>query len=87
MNIRIHNFNLDAGILTIHDGKGKKDRTVPLPLSIMPEINRQFETVRKIHRQDIKEETAGVFMFESIEKKYKMRAGSFTGNGFSRQKS
>ena len=25
----IHNF--DFGVLTVHDGKGKKDRTVPLP--------------------------------------------------------
>lgn len=66
MNIRINNFNLDMGVLTIHDGKGKKDRTVPLPLTIIPEINRQFEIVRKIHRQDLEEETAGVFMFESI---------------------
>ena len=28
MNLRIHNFNFDTDILTIHDGKGKKDRTV-----------------------------------------------------------
>ncbi len=51
MNIRINNFNLDAGVLTIHDGKGKKDRTVPLPVTIMPEIDRQLEVVRKIHRR------------------------------------
>ncbi len=55
MNIRINNLNLDAGILTIHDGKGKKDRTVPLPVTIMPEIDRQLEVVRKIHRQDLEE--------------------------------
>tara|TARA_B100000614_G_scaffold257181_1_gene276994 strand:- start:1155 stop:2441 length:1287 start_codon:yes stop_codon:yes gene_type:complete len=77
MNIRINNFNIDMGVLTIHDGKGKKDRTVPLPLTIMPEINRQFEIVREIHRQDLEEETAGVFMFESIEKKYKNAGREF----------
>jgi integron integrase len=74
MNIRINNFNLDAGVLTIHDGKGKKDRTVPLPETIMPEINLQFDTVRRLHRSDMKEGIAGAFMFESIEKKY-MNAG------------
>ena len=31
LKLRVHNFNFDAGVLTIHDGKGKKDRTVPLP--------------------------------------------------------
>ncbi|MDO8955504.1 MAG: tyrosine-type recombinase/integrase, partial [Deltaproteobacteria bacterium] len=30
LKLRVHNFNFDAGVLTIHDGKGKKDRTVPL---------------------------------------------------------
>jgi len=29
MNLRINNFNFDNLILTVHDGKGKKDRTVP----------------------------------------------------------
>ncbi len=77
MSIRINNFNLDAGVLTIHDGKGKKDRTVPLPVTIMPEIDRQIEVVRKIHRQDLEEGTAGVFMFESIEKKYKNAGQEF----------
>ena len=77
MNIRINNFNLDMGVLTIHDGKGKKDRTVPLPLKIMPEINQQFEIVRDIHREDLEEGTAGVFMFEAIEKKYKNAGREF----------
>jgi integrase len=40
LNLRIHNFNFDAGILTVHDGKGKKDRTVPLPQTIIRELFR-----------------------------------------------
>jgi integrase len=31
LNLRVNNFNFDEKILTVHDGKGKKDRTVPLP--------------------------------------------------------
>ena len=31
MNIRINALNFDHGVLTVHDGKGKKDRTLPLP--------------------------------------------------------
>jgi site-specific recombinase XerD len=31
LSLRVHNFNLDMRILTIHDGKGQKDRTVPIP--------------------------------------------------------
>jgi len=43
-----YHFNLDAGNLTIHDGKKKKDRTLPLPEVILPEIHQQFEAVRLI---------------------------------------
>ena len=52
-------------MVTIHDGKDKKDRTVPMPVAIMPEFDRQFEVVRKIHRQDLAEIMPGVLMFES----------------------
>ncbi len=39
LNLRVQDFNFDAGILTIHNGKGKKDRTVPIPQSIVPDLN------------------------------------------------
>ena len=35
MNLRIKNFNFDVGILTVY-GKGSKDRTVPIPQTIIP---------------------------------------------------
>ena len=37
LNLRIQSFNFEFSILTVHDGKGKKDRTVPLPQIIMPD--------------------------------------------------
>ena len=77
MNIRINNFNIDAGVLTIHDGKGKKDRTLPLPETILPAIKHQFNTVRRIHRRDIEEGIAGAFMFDAIERKYKNAGQEF----------
>jgi len=46
LNLRIQNFNFDARILTVHDGKGKKDRTVPLPETIIPELKTHLASVR-----------------------------------------
>ena len=31
VGLRVQCFNLDAMLVTVHDGKGQKDRTVPLP--------------------------------------------------------
>jgi integron integrase len=70
LKLRLHNFNFDAGILTLHDGKGKKDRTVPIPQSILLELQAQLERVMKLHDQDSAAGYAGVFMDGLLEKKY-----------------
>ncbi|HJY82045.1 MAG TPA: integron integrase [Candidatus Binatia bacterium] len=70
LKLRVHNFNFDAGILTLHGGKGKKDRTVPLPQSILPALQAQLEQVMQLHAQDMAAGYAGVFMEGLLEKKY-----------------
>jgi integron integrase len=82
LNLRINSFNFDFGILTIHDGKGKKDRTVPLPKLIMPELETQLERVKSLYDRDLAEGYAGAFMFDAIEKKYKNSAVEFVWQWF-----
>lgn len=53
LKLRVQHFNFAAGILTLHDGKGKKDRTVPLPQSSLPELKAQRERVMELHDQDM----------------------------------
>jgi integron integrase len=74
LNLRIQNFNFDACILTVHDGKGKKDRTVPLPETIIPELKTHLESVIDLHRNDLTSGYAGAFLFGLLEKKYKNAA-------------
>ncbi|RLC30004.1 MAG: integron integrase [Deltaproteobacteria bacterium] len=74
MNLRVQNFNFDHGVLTVHDGKGKKDRTVPLPEAIMPELLTQIETVKSVHERDLAQGYAGAFLLDSLGKKYKNAA-------------
>lgn len=71
LNLRVQNFNFDACILTIHDGKGKKDRTVPLPETVLPELKAHLERVKNLHQMDLDANYSGVFMFEQMDKKYK----------------
>jgi integron integrase len=71
LKLRIHNFNFDHHVLTIHDGKGKKDRTVPLPESIRDDLQNQINRVIALHNTDLKDDYSGVFLPDRIEKKYK----------------
>nr|WP_298267470.1 tyrosine-type recombinase/integrase [Geobacter sp.] len=69
LQLRVRDFNFDAGILTVH-GKGKKDRTVPLPESILAELKAQMERVKQLHDADLAVGYAGVFLDDAVEKKY-----------------
>jgi integron integrase len=74
LNLRLHCFNFDAEILTIHDGKGRQDRTVPMPVSLIPELRAQLEVVKDLYRHDLDAKYAGVFLMNALERKYKNAA-------------
>jgi integron integrase len=82
LNLRVQCFNFDAGVLTIHDGKGGKDRTVPLPETILPELRAQLESLKDLHQRDLDRGYAGVFLVNALEKKYKNAAKEFTWQWF-----
>lgn len=69
LQLRVRDFNFDAGVLTVH-GKGKKDRTVPLPESILPELRSQIERVARLHERDLAAGYDGVFLDDALEKKF-----------------
>lgn len=71
MKLRVSNFNFDHGILTVHDGKGQKDRTMPLPRSIEPELKEHLRRVINLHQQDLDNDYDGAFVPGALEKKYK----------------
>lgn len=70
MNLRIHNFNFDHRIITVHDSKGQKDRTVPMPESIQDELRNQVDKVIEHHEKDLLGGYAGVFLPGRLEQKY-----------------
>jgi site-specific recombinase XerC len=74
LKLRVHCFNFDAGILTVHDGKGKKDRTVPIPQILVPKLKQQLRKVMAIHEADLKAKYAGTFLPDQLERKYKNAA-------------
>jgi integrase len=77
LNLRVQCLNFDAGKITIHDGKGKKDRTVPLPRALLPELKTQLNAVKELHRRDLAAKYAGVFLVTMLDKKYPNAAKEF----------
>jgi integron integrase len=85
LQLRVRDFNFDAGMLTIH-GKGKKDRTVPIPESILPELKNQIKAVSALHDKDLAGGYDGVFLDDAVEKKYPKAPKEFVHQWFFPQK-
>jgi integron integrase len=82
LNLRVQDINMDMMILTVHDGKGKKDRTVPLPQVLRMELELQFEQVACLHREDLAAGSAGTFLPSALDLKYKNAAKEFVWQWF-----
>jgi integron integrase len=77
LNLRVQSLNFDMGVVTVHDGKGQKDRTVPLPRTIVPELRGHLKKVSILHERDLAEGYAGAFLFDALERKYRNAAREF----------
>ncbi|KAF0184024.1 MAG: integron integrase [Nitrospirae bacterium] len=86
VSLRVKNFNFDAGMLTVH-GKGGKDRAVPIPQTIMPELTAQFEAIKKLHDEDVASGYAGVFLEDQLGNKYPKAGKEFIWQWFFPQQS
>ncbi len=77
VSLRIKDIDFQALTITVRHGKGDKDRTTPLPRACVPELRRQFELVREIHRRDLAQHCQGATLPESLERKYPNAASEF----------
>ncbi|MGR8981034.1 MAG: integron integrase [Gammaproteobacteria bacterium] len=71
LKLRIQDLNFDMKVLTVHDGKGQKDRTLPLPAVLLPELERQRARVIQLHQEDLKAGYAGTLLPNALAEKYK----------------
>ena len=52
VRLRIKDVNVARLQLTVHDGKGGKDRVTVLPASLVEPLGRQLERARALHELD-----------------------------------
>lgn len=70
LRLRIKDIDFGFGQILVRDGKGKKDRAVPLPLAMVSALRAQIEGVIRIHRNDLTDGYGEVSLPQALERKY-----------------
>jgi integron integrase len=70
LQLRVQDLNFAMRVLTVHDGKGQKDRTVLLPETLVPELQAQLDRVSQVHEADLAAGYVGTFLPSALEDKY-----------------
>ena len=77
LKLRVQDLDFTTGMVRVHDGKGKKDRAVPLPEVLRDALQEQLKVVASLHEQDRDENYDGVFMQGRLDAKYPNAAKEF----------
>lgn len=70
VRLRVKDIDFDNGCIMVVDGKGGKDRRVPLPERLVADLQRHLTKVGHLHDADLKEGFGAVFIPESLARKY-----------------
>ena len=67
LNLRVADLDFEEELVIVHDGKGKKDRSVPMPKKLKLALRKQVRRVAKQLERDLESpDFAGVFMPETL---------------------
>ena len=70
LGLRIGDLDFEENLVIVHDGKGKKDRSVPMPKKLRRDLKRQSARVSKQLERDLESpDFGGAFMPESLSKR------------------
>jgi integron integrase len=68
--LRVKDIDFERGQIVVREGKGDKDRVVPLPKRIEPALTEQIERVKEIHSADVKNGHGRVWLPTALREKY-----------------
>ncbi len=70
IRLRIQDIDIAYKQVTVRNGKGRKDRTTVLPMSLIPCIQDQIKRVDKWHKKDLSQGFGEVALPHALQKKY-----------------
>ncbi len=70
LRLRVKDLDFEYRTITVRDGKGEKDRVVPLPETVIPDLRRQIERVRILHEEDLAAGSGEVYLPYALAQKY-----------------
>lgn len=70
LRLRTKDADLSNGVILVYQGKGMKNRVVPMPKSLAIPLQQQIEKVRAIHKQDLSDGFGEVFLPDNLAIKY-----------------
>ncbi len=70
VRLRVQDIDFDYGQVIVRNGKGQKDRVVPLPEKISEELKKHLQQVQNVHAEDISHGLGQVYLPEALQRKY-----------------
>jgi integron integrase len=70
VRLRVKDVDFRRSIITIRDGKGRKDRCVMLPRELKDDLRKHLERVRQLHEKDMAAGYGTVHLPHALERKY-----------------
>jgi integron integrase len=70
VRLRLKDIDFGYKTITVRDGKGERDRIVPLPDAVVSSLQRQLERVRLIHEEDLAAGYGEVYLPYALDQKY-----------------
>jgi len=70
VSLRVQDIDFDYQQIIVRNGKGFKDRVVPLPLKYIPALQDQIEVVNKLFKADSKLDIDSVYLPFALERKF-----------------
>jgi integron integrase len=75
--LRTKDIDFYNELIFVRSGKGDKDRTTLLAQAAIPQLKEHIEKLRDLHRQDLENGCAEVFLPDALAHKYKNAATEF----------